>query len=270
MLIAHITDTHITLPGALAYGKVDTAALLRRCVDELLALEPAPELIVHTGDLVDRGAADEYAHLRAIVAPLKAPLLAIPGNHDERAAMRAAFAAEGYLPHQGHLQFTLEYGGLRIVGLDTLVPGQGGGELCGDRLAWLEGALSAAPRLPTLVLMHHPPFATGIAHMDRIGLRGVEGFAAIMRRHEEVEAVLCGHVHRTIHARVGGRAAMIGPSPAHQVVLDLRPTGPSAFRLEPPGYMLHHWHDGELVSYAAVTGDWPGPYPFFDAAGKLL
>ena len=125
MLIAHITDTHITLPGALAYGKVDTAALLRRCVDELLALDPAPELIVHTGDLVDRGAADEYAHLRAIVAPLKAPLLAIPGNHDERAAMRAAFAAEGYLPHQGHLQFTLEYGGLRIVGLDTLVPGQG-------------------------------------------------------------------------------------------------------------------------------------------------
>jgi 3',5'-cyclic AMP phosphodiesterase CpdA len=270
MLIAQITDTHITRPGTLAYGKVDTAALLRRCVDALVALDPAPELIVHTGDLVDHGHAEEYAHLRALLAPLKAPMLAIPGNHDAREAMRAAFAAEGYLPRQGHLQFALERGGLRIIGLDTLVPGQEGGELCGDRLAWLDEALCARPSMPTLVLMHHPPFATGIAHMDRIGLSGGGEFAAVMRRHPQVVAVLCGHVHRTMHARVGGRSALIGPSPAHQVALDLRPAAPSAFRLEPPGYLLHRWHDDGLVSYAAVTGDWPGPFPFFDAAGRLL
>ena len=142
--------------------------------------------------------------------------------------------------------------------------------LAWERLAWLDQALRAKPDLPTLVLMHHPPFPTGIAHMDRIGLRGREAFAAVMHRHHHVAAVLCGHVHRTIPARVGGRSAIIGPSAAHQVVLDLRPAGPSAFRLEPPGYMLHRWHDRRLVSYAAVLGDWPGPYPFFDAAGRLL
>jgi Icc protein len=275
MLIAQITDTHITLPGTRAYGRVDSAAMLARCVEALLSLSPAPELVVLTGDLVDRGLPGEYAHLRRVLAPLAAPLLAIPGNHDCRAAMRAAFAADGYLPADGFLRFATERGGLRIIGLDTLAAGAegaatGAGELCGERLAWLDDTLGAAPGMPTLVLMHHPPFLTGIGHMDRIGLAGRDAFAQVMQRHPQVEAILCGHVHRSIVARVGGRTAIIAPSPAHQVALDLTEDGPSAFRLEPPGYMLHRWQDRQLVSYAAVLGDFPGPYPFFDAAGRLL
>jgi 3',5'-cyclic-AMP phosphodiesterase len=225
---------------------------------------------VHTGDLADLGLPEEYAHLKSILAPLRVPILAVPGNHDAREPMRAAFAAAGYLPALGFLQFAIERGGLRFVGLDTLVPGQGGGELCAERLAWLDATLSEKPDIPTLVLMHHPPFLTGIAHMDRIGLEGRDGFAAVMRRHNQVEAILCGHVHRVIHAQVGGRSAMISPSPAHQIALELRPEGPSGFCLEPPGYMLHRWHDGQLVSHTAVLGDWPGPYPFSDMRGQLL
>jgi 3',5'-cyclic AMP phosphodiesterase CpdA len=270
MLIAQITDTHLKLPGKLAYKRVDTAQMLRDCVAELLKLDPQPDLIVHTGDLTDFGLPDEYANLKAILAPLQAPFLAIPGNHDEREAMRQAFARDGYLPAHGFLQYVVERGPLRFVGLDTVVPGQGGGELCAERLAWLDTTLAEKRDMPTLVLMHHPPFLTGIAHMDRIGLTGRDGFAAVMRRHDQVEAILCGHVHRPIHARVGGRAAMVSPSPAHQVALDLRPEGPSAFRLEPPGYMLHRWQDRQLVSHVAVVGDWPGPFPFFDSTGKLI
>jgi len=161
-------------------------------------------------------------------------------------------------------------GSLRIVGLDTLVPGAGRGALCSDRLTWLDATLGTEPDVPTVILMHHPPFLTGIAHMDRLGLTGREEFAAIAARHPQIQAILCGHVHRTVHARVGGRAAMICPSPAHQVALDLTADGPSAFRLEPPGYMLHRWHDNQLVSHAAVIGDWPGPFPFFDASGQLI
>ena len=270
MLIAHITDTHITLPGTLAYGRVDTAAMLERCVRELLLLDPQPDLIVHTGDLVDHGFAGEYAHLDAILAPLEAPLLAVPGNHDAREAMRAAFAKRGYLPERGFLHYAAEFGALRVIGLDTIAPGAGGGALCAERLAWLDETLSRAPTTPTLVLMHHPPFITGIAHMDRIGLSGRHAFAAVVARHAQIAAILCGHVHRPIIARVAGRQALICPSPAHQVALDLTVDGKSAFCLEPPGYMLHRWRDGELVSHTAVIGDWPGPFAFFDASGNLL
>lgn len=270
MLIAQISDTHLKTPGQLAYRRVDTAQMLKACVDALLRLDPQPDLIVHTGDLTDFGRPDEYAHLRAILAPLKAPVLAIPGNHDERKAMRAAFAAEGYFAAQGFLQYAVERGPLRFVGLDTVVPGHGGGELCAERLAWLDARLAERPGAPTVVLMHHPPFLTGIAHMDRVGLEGRVGFADVMRRHDQVEAVLCGHVHRVIRASVGGRPAMTGPSPAHQVALDLRPEGPSAFTMEPPGYLLHRFDDGQFVSLAAVLGEWPGPFPFFDADGRLI
>jgi len=270
MLIAQITDTHLKLPGKLAYKRVDTAQMLRDCVAELLKLDPQPDLIVHTGDLTDFGLPDEYANLKAILAPLQASLLAIPGNHDEREAMRQAFAPDGYLPARGFLQFAVERGPLRFVGLDTVVPGQGRGELCSERLHWLDSTLRQKPDIPTVVMMHHPPFLTGIAHMDRLGLVGRDGFASVMQGHPQVETILCGHVHRPTFTRVGGRPAMICPSPAHQVALDLRPEGPSAFRLEPPGYMLHHWQGHQLVSHVAVLGDWPGPFPFFDGGGKLI
>lgn len=271
MLIAQITDTHIKLPGKLAYKKVDTAAMLKRCVDELLTLKPQPDLILLTGDLVDLGRRAEYDHLKSILAPIRQRIIAIPGNHDDRDAMRGAFHAEGYLPTDGKfLQFVVEDYPLRIVGLDTLVPGEGGGELCAERLEWLDRTLAQKPDVPTLVLMHHPPFVTGIGHMDKIGLKGADGFAAVMERHKQVELILCGHLHRTIHAQVGGRPAMTCPSPAHQVALDIDPEAPSCFTMEPPGFMLHWWNGRKLVTHTAVIGSYDGPHPFFDANGKLI
>lgn len=272
MLIAQITDTHIKLPGRLAYKKVDTAAMLERCVAELLALKPQPDLILLTGDLVDLGRPEEYDHLKSILAPLQQRIIAIPGNHDEREAMRAAFRAGGYLPEDGDfLHFAIEDNyPLRIIGLDTLIPGQGGGELCAERLAWLDATLARRPDAPTLVMMHHPPFVTGIGHMDRIGLKGREAFTAIVARHPQIELILCGHLHRTIRADVGGRTALTCPSPAHQVALDIDENAPSCFRMEPPGFMLHWWNDGRLVSHTAFIGDYDGPYPFFDPAGRLI
>lgn len=270
MLVAQITDPHIRVPGRLAYRRVDTAAMLRDCVAAVGRLDPQPDVVVLTGDLVDFGRPEEYEHLRSLLAPLRQRVVAVPGNHDDRDAMRAAFAADGYLPASGFLQFAIDDLPLRLVGLDTVVPGRGGGRLCAERLAWLDATLAARPEAPTLILMHHPPFVTGIGHMDDVGLEGREGFAEVVRRHPQVELVLCGHLHRPIHARVGGRAALTCPSPAHQVALDLRDDAPSCFRLEPPAFMLHLWRDGALVSHTALVREYEGPYPFFDADGRLI
>lgn len=273
MLIAQITDTHIKLPGKLAYRKVDTAAMLERCVAHLLSLKQQPDLILLTGDLVDLGRPEEYDHLKSLLAPLKQRIIAIPGNHDERDAMRDAFAAGGYLPtaRGSFLQFAVDGDyPLRLIGLDTLIPGQGGGELCDDRLRWLDDTLQQQPDAPTLVMMHHPPFTTGIGHMDKIGLKGAAGFEAVVARHSQIRLILCGHLHRTIRADVGGRAALTCPSPAHQVALDIDPQAPSRFTMEPPGYMLHWWNDGRLVSHTVAIGAHDGPHPFHGPDGKLI
>jgi len=271
MLIAQITDPHIKAPGELAYRRVDTGAMLGRCIAELRRLDPQPDLIVLTGDLVDRGRPAEYAWLKTLLAPLRQPLLVVPGNHDERAALRAAFAADGYLPDSGFLHYAIDdrYP-LRIVGLDTLVPGENRGELCAQRLAWLEATLAREPGRPTLLLMHHPPFLTGIGHMDAIGLAGRHAFEKIVARHAQIELILCGHLHRHIQTTIGGRRVLTCPSSAHQVALDLRDAAPSRFFMEPPGYMLHCWNDGRMVSHAAVIGDYDGPFPFFSADGQLI
>jgi 3',5'-cyclic AMP phosphodiesterase CpdA len=105
--------------------------------------------------------------------------------------MRQLSPVTALSPAHGFLQYVVERGPLRFVGLDTVVPGQGGGELCAERLAWLDTTLAEKRDMPTLVLMHHPPFLTGIAHMDRIGLTGRDCFASVMRRHAQVDAMLC-------------------------------------------------------------------------------
>jgi 3',5'-cyclic-AMP phosphodiesterase len=257
MLIAQITDTHITRPGELAYGAVDTAGCLECAVAALGALAPPPDLVVVTGDLVDRGEAEEYALLRELIAPLRVPVFVIPGNHDARETLRAAFGGDGYLPPDGFLHYAVEDWPLRLVALDTLVPGEVGGTLCEERLLWLDRTLGAAPERPTVVMMHHPPFATGIDPMDRMGYRETAAFAAIVARNPQIERILCGHLHRAIDRRFAGTVAGTAPSTAHQVALELDAAAPLAFVFEPPGYQLHLWREGAgLVTHTAVIGDW--------------
>ena len=177
--------------------------------------------------------------------------------------MREAFGRAGYLPRAGFLHYAIEEYPLRIVALDTHIPGEHGGLLCAERLAWFDSVLAAAPERPTMVLMHHPPFATGIAHMDQYGLRDTAAFAEIVSRNRQIERILCGHLHRAIDRRFAGTVAGTAPSTAHQVSLDLELQAPLQFVFEPPGYQLHLWREGMgLVSHTAIFGDWPGPYPF--------
>ncbi|MGQ9366405.1 phosphodiesterase [Azospirillum sp. ST 5-10] len=271
MLIAQLTDPHIKAPGRLAYRRVDTAACLARAVAAVNALDPAPDLVLLTGDLVDFGTDAEYGLLLELLQPLRAPLYAVPGNHDSRTGIARAFPDLARRSGgDAFFQYTVEDWPVRLVGLDTMRPGSGGGELCAGRLAWLDARLAERPDRPTIVFQHHPPFPTGIGHMDRIGLAGAAEEAAVIRRHPQVERVLCGHLHRPIQVRWAGTLASTAPSVAHQVALDLREAAPSAFVLEPPGFQLHLWRDDAgLVSHTAFVEGFDGPYPFF-ADGKLI
>ncbi|HYE91162.1 MAG TPA: phosphodiesterase [Terriglobales bacterium] len=256
MLIAQLSDTHIKGEGVLAYGRYDTSAFLARAVDHLLRLEPRPDVVLATGDLVDGGTPAEYARLRHLLAPLPMPVYLIPGNHDDRDALRLAFPDHAYLPREGFIQYVVDDGPLRLIALDTLIPGKAGGEVDDARVRWLDARLAEAPAKPTVVFMHHPPFETGIDFMDGVGLAGADRLAEVVRRHPHVERVLCGHLHRTIQTRWAGTVAMTVPSTAHQVALDLREDVGLSLSLEPPGYALHLWKPGGgLVSHVATVGE---------------
>jgi 3',5'-cyclic-AMP phosphodiesterase len=272
IVIAQITDTHIRAPGRLTYRKIDTSIYLRDAV-AFLSAPPVPvDAIVHTGDLTDFATDDEYRHFLDIVAPLRVPFYPVPGNHDERAAFRRAFAGLD-LPAAGPLNYVASVGSLQLVMLDSCVPGAPYGELGPATLTWLDRTLAATPDRPAVVALHHPPFISGIRHMDVQNCRDADKLETVLRRHRRVQALLCGHVHRTVMTRFADRPAMIGPSPAHAVSLDLAPDAPPSFTLEPPALLLHVWNiapSAQLTTHWAPIGRFDGPYPFFDQSGRLI
>jgi 3',5'-cyclic AMP phosphodiesterase CpdA len=265
-LLVQLTDTHIREPGKLAYGRIDTAPYLREAVKSILRMKQPPAAVVMTGDLVDFGRPAEYAHLAELLEPLKIPVYLMPGNHDDRDALRRSFPGHTYLGTGEFLQYTVDIEGVRLLALDTSVPGRSEGMLCERRLAWLAQELQRSRGMRVIVAMHHPPFKTFIGHMDKIGLQsGSDELAALLAKHDHVQRVICGHLHRAIDARFGGTIASTSPSPAHQVCLDLSPDAPSMWTLEPPGFRVHVWDaEGPVVTHLAAIGDFPGPYPFHE------
>lgn len=257
MLLCQISDPHIVSEGTLAYNRVDTPRLLERCVHKILRLPRKPDAVIATGDLVDNGTADEYGLLAELLALLDKPLYLVVGNHDDRQALRAAFPKHKYLAGEdGFVQYVVEDFPVRLVVLDTLVPGKPGGTLCERRLRWLDRTLAESDR-PTIVAQHHPPFATGLSVMDRMGLNDPVAEAAVVQRHPHVERVICGHHHRTIHARFAGTVASVCPSTAHQLLADLTPDADICFTFEPSGFQLHLRDGYQLVTHTTVVEDFP-------------
>jgi len=264
MLMAQLSDMHIRPEGQLLFDRIDTAAYLERAVAHVLTLDPRPDVVIMTGDLVEAGKPEEYERLRRLIAPLPMPVYLIPGNHDGRESMRAAFADKGYLPASGFLHYAVEDGPVRLIALDTLVEGKPHGALAEEQLAWLEARLGEQPDRPTMLFMHHPPFECGIETFDRTRLNeGSERLAELVQRHGNVERAVCGHVHRPIQVRWAGTMASIAPSTAHQATLDLHEHSRLTMMMEPPAIALHQWRPGTgLVTHVSYIGEFDGPTPF--------
>ena len=271
-LVAQISDLHLKAGQRLTYGVVDTLGALRRAVEQLNASHPRPDIVVISGDLVDFGRADEYAVLRPELARLHMPVYLVPGNHDSRGPLLDAFGDHTYLPVSADapLDWVVDEHPLRLIGLDTTIPGDHGGQLLDSQLQWLDEQLALRPDAPTLLILHHPPFISGIGHMDREPFINAAALERVVARHPQVERLLCGHLHRPMQRRFGGSISCVCPGTSHQIVLDLQDAAPAHFNLEPAGYLLHRWDAQHgLISHNGVFGKYPGPYPFYDAQGLI-
>lgn len=264
MIIVQLTDLHVRPHGEAAYRVAETNMLTERALRAVRDLKWQPDAVVISGDLTDNGLASEYALLADMLARLiKVPVYLIPGNHDRREVMKHKLGHfPGVAAHPEFVQYAIDDHDIRLVMLDTVIPGSGAGELCAMRLAWLDETLAAAPEKSTIVVMHHPPFACGIQHMDRIALRKPAEFTAVIAKHKQVKRILCGHHHRPINAAVAHTIASIGPSVAHQVEFELG-DDPGFWNLEPAAYQILVTMPGDgIVAHTVYVENFPGPFPF--------
>ncbi len=258
MLLAQISDCHI---GADQVGSrpVDAGRQLRACLVHMQALPRPPQAVLATGDLVHNAAPAEYQAFRACIADLDVPLYLLPGNHDDRAALRAAFTDHAYLgAGDGPVSYVAELASHRLVVVDTVVPGAEFGRIGRDRLAWLDRTLARLAPAPVLLALHHPPFAIGLHRMDRIACENGADLAAVVAAHDHVVRILCGHTHRYAQTVWAGRAALSAPSTLAQLEVNLGAGGRAEWNDEPPAYLLHDLDAPGIVTHLCQV---PMPVP---------
>jgi len=176
MIIVQISDTHLTLGTPDVDRRICDFALT---IADINALEPPPDAIVHTGDIVHNGRRDEYAQAAALLAKAQAPVYVLPGNKDDRANLRAAFSKQTYLASTSEfIDYAIEDHPVRLIALDTLKPGRNRGDFSPEQARRLLQWIDAEPDKPIAVFTHHPPFEVTVGP-DRFHFETMKSMALL-------------------------------------------------------------------------------------------
>jgi len=264
MLVAQISDTHITEQGQKTYGFVPTAENLKRCVASINGLAMQPDIVLLSGDVTSDALLTEAEHAASILDGLTCPYFLVPGNHDDRGALWRTFGGAACPSRSGaFFNYVIDGYDLRIIAFDSVAVGEPGGEICTDRADWLSDCLSGGGDQPTIIFMHHPPLKCGVPETDEDGFKGADVLGKIVAKYPNIQRILCGHIHLLSYAYWHGTIVSTAPSTGMQLNLDLTQAKPSEFLLSAPAYLLHYWTpEKQLVTHTVELNDLKGPYPF--------
>lgn len=262
MLLAQLTDTHVTGPSNNEVLYVDNNGRLSEAVDSLNAERPRPAVVLATGDLTNWGRIDEYEVLASLLGRLDRPLLVLPGNHDHRGLLRSTFPDTPWVDAE-HASWATTIEGVRVIGLDSTIPGKPGAAFDDQRERWLSAELDRIDG-PTVLALHHPPFRTGIRWMDAAGFVGLDRLISLLAAKalggRAVTRIVCGHLHRPISSVVAGIPAQVGLSTVQHVGLDLDPDAGVSLINDPVGYLLHHFEGDTWVTHTRYIATGEAPY----------
>lgn len=223
-LIVHLSDTHLLQDNAPLGGTIDTAAGLRAALDAVVATGTRPDAIVFTGDLTDLGEPAAYRDLRAAVEPvaerLGAPVIWVAGNHDERPALREHLLDQPATEEP--VTAVWDLGGLRLIALDSTVPGWHHGDLDEGQLQWLADELATPAPLGTLLALHHPPLPSHVPLFDILELRGQDRLAEVIAG-TDVRGILGGHLHYAMSGTFAGVPVSVAAATCYTMNLQRPP-----------------------------------------------
>lgn len=240
MIVAQISDTHIALDTPDADQRINDFA---RTIADINALDPLPDAIVHSGDIVHNGRQDEYARAAAILAAARVPVYVLPGNKDNRANLREAFSAYRYLASgSGFIDYAIGDYPVRLIALDTMSASSNKGDFCPERIGRLIDLIDTETTKPIAVFMHHPPFEVPVGP-DPVNFVTPEVMSRLRRALQHsgrVAAVFSGHVHRAAEGGVGDIPATVVPCVATSLRMGKYP----ARMKTRPVYYIHRFDPG--------------------------
>lgn len=251
MLLAHLSDPHLRA-DALSAAPV---AALHLALGRILALDPRPDCVVITGDLIEYGHRAAYAQLLELIERFPLPLHLVVGNHDDPAVVREVFSGTRFLGEADETRYVVDHESFAVVTLDSWSSDGPGGRLGEEQLRWLDQVLAARRDVPVFVCLHHPPVAVGIPFLDGMRLADGAELGAVISRHRNVVRVLTGHVHRVITAPFAGTVVSVAPSTFRQTSLTLRADRQIGYLAEPTGLLLHVGTDNGVATHTVPVSD---------------
>lgn len=258
--ILHLSDTHLVNEHRPLYGAVDSDANLAALLQRLRTAGTALDAIVLTGDLADAGAPDAYARLRELIEPfaaeLDSPVAWVMGNHDDRAAFRSGLLREE--PSMAPIDRVHDVKGLRIIALDSTVPGHHHGELDSQQLDWLRDQLATPAEHGTLLALHHPPVPTTLPLLQLVELQDAAGLEPVVRG-SDVRAILAGHFHYATHSTFAGVPVSVAAATCYTQDLAI-PSGLTRAVDANQGASLVHVYPDRIVHTQLSLADGPTVY----------
>lgn len=266
--VAQLTDMHVIDPERHDELFVPVNERLHEAVTGIEAETPNMDAVLATGDLTNWGRAEQYDHLVGLLSDLTTPVLAIPGNHDDRDRLRHYFPDLPWADAE-HASWDVTVNNhVRIIGLDSTIPDEDGAEFDNDREEWLCDMLAKSPQdgvTQTVLALHHPPFSSGIQWMDKSGFVGLDRLKSVLKD-SGIDRILCGHLHRPVQSVVSGIPAMVGISTIQHVALDFSDDASVSLINDPAGYQIHRFQGDESVTHTRyIDTDWSAYTPAWAA-----
>lgn len=268
-VLVHLSDTHLRAAGSRLYDEIDSAERLSRALSSIESSGLRPDAVVITGDLADYGEPAAYEQLRALVDPfvgrVGTRIVWVMGNHDHRPAFRSALLDDsGSDAAFAPLDRVDELDGLRLVTLDTTVPGEHHGELSTAQLEWLRGVLATPAPLGTILAMHHPPVPSVLPLAATVELRDQSGLADVLRG-SDVRSIIAGHLHYSTFATFAGIPVSVASATCYTQDLTV-PVGGTRPQDAAQGYNLVHVYAETVVHSVVAVPVEPHPLEYVDAA----
>jgi Icc protein len=255
--LLHLSDTHLITGDGLLYDTVDADSHLRRVFEEFEAAGARPEAIVFTGDLADKGDPAAYAKLRSIVEPaaarMGATVIWVMGNHDNRAAFRSELL--DLAPSMAAIDQVHDINGLRIITLDSTVPGAHYGEVTGEQLDWLAEELSSPAPHGTILAMHHPPVPSVLDLAVSVELRDQWSLSEVLEG-SDVRSIIAGHLHYSTNATFAGIPVSVASATCYTQDLNV-PVGGTRGRDGAQAFNLVHVYGSTVLHSVVPVGHYP-------------